>query len=278
MCEKCQKMLKRRGFLKKTLAATASVMAVNLFKPEVLAASIEGFPKDEKVENLIVSEELEFKVGEKDSVKLFVSRPKRDGRFKPILIGHGFGDATYLTYTATRLALAGYAAFAVMEVKKDGKAQQYVGLGRVWTATTEYLFAKDYVTPNQLALFGFCGAGTEAIRLAAMFPIVKAAVTAYGNVTIDKTGLPEGTIEKIKVPIQSHFGLLDTVFPLASAKTYEGIIKKVNKRSAVYFYENCGHSYCNFSIAQGAEPGFDYNFDAAMKTYERAIGFFKKYF
>lgn len=271
-------MMERRGFLKSTLAATASIMALNLFKPETLAASVKEFPEKGSIENLIISEELVFKNGENGSVKLFVSRPKKEGKFKPILIGHGFGDATYLTYTATRFALAGYAAFAITEVIKDSKKQEYVGLGRAFTSTTEHLFSKDYVVPNELALFGFCGAGTEAIRIAAQKTFVKAIVTAYGNVTIDKNALPPGTIEKIKVPIQSHFGLMDTVFPLASAKTYEGIIKKSNKKSSVYFYENCGHSYCNFSIAQGTEPGFDYNFEAAMKTYERAVEFFKKNF
>jgi dienelactone hydrolase len=278
MCEKCKEIIERRGFLKSALASTASIMAMSLLKPESLSASVKEFPENGKIENLIVSEEVEFQYGENNSVKLFISRPKQSGKFKPILIGHGFGEATYLTYTATRFALAGYAAFAILEVKLAGKKQEYVGIGRVWTAVTEHLFVKDYVTANELALFGFCGAGTEVILAAAKKPNVKAVVTVYGNVTIANNVLPPGTIEKINVPIQSHFGLLDTVFPLASAKTYEGIIKKSNKKSAVYFYENCGHSYCNFSIAQGTEPGFDYNLDAAMKTYERAIEFFKKYY
>jgi dienelactone hydrolase len=278
MCEKCKEIIERRGFLKNSLMATASAMAMNLLKPETLSASVKGFPENGKIGNLIFSEEVEFTYGENNSVKLFISRPKQSGKFNPILIGHGFGEATYLTYTATRLALAGYAAFAILEVKIAGKKQEYVGIGRVWTAVTEYLFARDYIAANGLALVGFCGAGTEAILAATKKPIVKAVVTAYGNVTIDKSVLPPGTIEKINVPIQSHFGMLDTVFPLASAKTYEGIIRKSNKKSSVYYYENCGHSYCNFSIAQGTERGFDYNLDAAMKTYERATEFFKKYF
>jgi dienelactone hydrolase len=278
MCEKCKELIERRGFLKKSLVSTASIMALNLLKPETLKASVKEFPENGRVENLIVSEEIEFKYGENNSLKLFVSRPKQNGRFKPILIGHGFGEATYLTYTASRFALAGYAAFAILEVSLAGKKQEYVGIGRVWTAVTEHLFAKDYVAANGLALMGFCGAGTEAILAATKKPIVKALVTVYGNVTIANNVLPQGTIEKITVPIQSHFGMLDTVFPLASAKTYESVIKKSNKKSSVYFYEGCGHSYCNFSIAQGMEPGFDFNFDAAMKTYERALEFYKKYY
>jgi dienelactone hydrolase len=278
MCEKCKELIERRGFLKKTLVSTASIMAMKLMKPETLKASVKEFPENGKIENLIVSEEVEFQYGEKNSVKLFVSRPKQSGRFKPILIGHGFGESTYLTYTATRFALAGYAAFAILEVTLAGKKQEYVGMGRAWTAVTEHLFGKDFVAANELALLGFCGAGTEAILAATKKPIVKALVTVYGNVTIANNVLPPGTIEKINVPIQSHFGLMDTVFPLESAKTYESLIKKSNKKSSVYFYKRCGHSYCNFSIAQGTEPGFDFNFDAAMVTYQRSLEFFKKYY
>jgi dienelactone hydrolase len=278
MCEKCKELIERRGFLKSSLMTTASLMALDLMNPSALKASVKEFPENGSLENLILSEEIEFQFGENNSIKIFVSRPKQNGRFKPILIGHGFGEATYLTYTATRFALAGYAAFAILEVTLAGKKQEYVGIGRVWTAATEHLFARDFVKANELALLGFCGAGTEAILAAARKPIVRAVITVYGNVTVANNVLPPGTVEAIRVPVQSHFGLLDTVFPLASARSYEGIIKKSNKKSSVYFYERCGHSYCNFSIAEGTEPGFDYNFEAAMKTYERAIGFLKKYY
>lgn len=251
MCEKCKEVLERRGFLKKSLAVTATLMAASLLNPGTLSATVSDFPKDKKIDSLIISEDLEIKNGENGSAKVFVSRPKKEGKFKPILIGHGFVDTTYLTCTATRFALAGYAAFAIMEVKKDNEKLEYVGIGRAYNAAVEQLFSKEYVAPDALALFGFCGAGTEALRIASTRPIIKAIVTAYGNVTIDKTAVPEGTVEKIKAPIQSHFGLLDTVFPLQSAKTYEQLGKKVNKKASVYFYEDCGHSYCNFSIAQG---------------------------
>ena len=126
-----------------------------------------------------------------------------------------------------------------------------------------------------MGLLGFCGAGTEVLLLATQMKIVNAVVTIYGDVTVDEGVLPKGTIEKIGVPVQSHFGLLDTVFPLESTKIYEKIIKQNNKKAQVFFYKNCGHSYCNFSIAEGTSEGFDYNFQAAMKTYERLITFFK---
>ena len=270
--------MERRGFVKSALAATASVMAATLFTPGTLAATVKDLPENGTIDGLIVSETLEFKNGENGSVKLFVSRPKAEGKYKPILIGHGFGDATYLTYTATRFALAGYAAFAILEIVKDNKPLEYLGIGRAYTASVEQLFSKDFVVANQLALLGYCGAGTETLRIAAKAPLVKAVVTVYGDVTIAADRLPKEVIENLNIPIQSHFGLMDTVFPLESTRIYEGILKRSNKRSSVFFYENCGHSYCNFSIAQGAEPGFDYNFEAAMKTYDRAIAFLKKYY
>lgn len=270
-------MLKRRGFLKSTLEASALLMISSLMSPQMLSAASSEFPENEKIENLITSKDLKIKNGEHYSIDIFVSKPKRTGNFKPILITHGFGDPTYLKYTATRLALSGYMAVAIINEKKITEVDDKLILDKknAWEVTKEELFTMENVVKNELAVLGFCAGGTLAMLQAAENNIVKAAISVYGDVSVSDDVLPKGTIEKIKIPIQAHFGLLDKVFPLESAKNFENVILKTNKKAEVYFYENCGHSYCNFSIPEGSMPRFDYNYEAAMKTYERIITFLK---
>lgn len=277
MCIKCENMLKRRGFLKSTLEASALLMASTLIDPKTLFATTSNFPEGEKLENLITSKDLKLKNGEHYSIDIFVSRPKKTGNFKPILITHGFGDTTYLKYTATRLALAGYIAVALLDEKKVTDIDEKLVKDKrdEWEVTKEHLLTMENVVQNELAVLGFCAGGTLAMLEAAENSVVKVAISVYGDLSVSNDTLPEGTIEKIKIPVQAHFGLLDKVFPLESARNFEKLILKNNKKAEVYFYENCGHSYCNFSIPEGSMPRFDYNFDAAMKTYERIITFLK---
>lgn len=279
MCKKCEKLIERRGFLKSTFTATASLMAVNLLSHETLAATITDFPEGGKIDGLIQSGKAEIKNGEHHVIDVFISHPKKEGTFKTVIIAHGFGDTTYLEYTATRLALAGFGAISILGERKTSTTEdsQIPQRKRLFPATIDFISTLRNMSHDEIGVLGFCGAGTGAMKLAAVNPKIRAAVSVYGDMTESDSVLSPGTIEKIVIPVQAHFGLLDEVFPMASAKNFETKILSRNKNASVYFYENCGHSYCNFSISEGTERGFDYNFDAAMKTYERIIDFFRRY-
>jgi dienelactone hydrolase len=274
MCDACKEYLERRGFIKKTLSAAALLTAPSLLFSNPLYEGVHEKPKEESIENLIIAEDVSFKNGH-NTIKGFLSRPKNAIRLKPIIISHGFGEIDYLKYTATRFALAGYAAFVFLE---EIKPENSIKTKDVWDASVEYLYAKDFIIKKGVGLVGFCAGGRNFMVLAAKKPYVKAVVSIYGKVTNEGHTSPMDLVEKIKVPLQAHFGVMDKVVPLENAKKFDALIKQNNSKAETYYYQQCGHSYCNFGIPQGTMEGFDYNYEAAMKTYERSIKFIKKHF
>lgn len=276
MCKECEKILTRRGFIKNT--AINAVALSTFMSSGLLYAGVKEFSKGDKTSNHIVSNDVKFSNGANHTIKGFLSRPKGEGKFKPIIISHGVGETDYLKYTAARLALVGYAAFVLLIEDKNTEEKQAKGEKKeTIDAIVDYLYAQDFIINEGVGMVGFCAAGRQFVVMATEKPYIKAVVSIYGKVT-DSQPSPMEVVEKIKIPIQAHFGKIDQVVPLDNAEKFSVLLKHNNKNASTYFYEDVGHSYCNFNIPQGTSPGFDYNYNAAMLTYQRSIDFLKTNF
>jgi len=276
MCKECEKILARRGFIKNTAISAVAVSA--FLSSGLLYAGVKELSKDDLVDSHIVSNDVAFSNGTNHTIKGFLSRPKGAGKFKPIIISHGFGETGYLKYTAARLALAGYAAFVLLQEDTNTEEKQVKSEKKeTIDAIVDHLYAQEFIISKGVGMVGFCAAGRQFMAMAAEKPYIKAVVSIYGKVT-GSVPSPMEVVDKIKIPIQAHFGKIDQVVPLENAKEFSALLKKNNKKASIYFYDDVGHSYCNFNIPQGTSPGFDYNYDAAMLTYQRSIDFLKTHF
>ena len=73
-------------------------------------------------------------------------------------------------------------------------------------------------------------------------------------------------VKQIKVPVQGHYGLLDTVAPAADAMLFEKAMRAQKTQVEMYYmyyYKAAGHRFYNLTVPQGSDPGFDYNAEAA---------------
>ena len=85
-------------------------------------------------------------------------------------------------------------------------------------------------------------------------------------------------VKQIKVPVQGHYGLLDTVAPAADAKLFEKAMRAQKTTVEMYYYEAAGHRFYNYTVPQGSDPGFDYNAEAAALARRRMVRFLTRRF
>jgi dienelactone hydrolase len=82
-------------------------------------------------------------------------------------------------------------------------------------------------------------------------------------------------VERIKVPVQGHYGLLDKVAPVADAQAFEGTLKAQKTPVEMFCYARAGHGFYDSSWVPQQGRAFGYNADAAKRARERMVTFLK---
>ncbi|GIL62041.1 hypothetical protein Vafri_16350 [Volvox africanus] len=148
-------------------------------------------------------------------------------------------------------------------------------------AVEELKQAVDYLKStgsSKVGAVGFCMGGALSF-CAAQHCGVAAAAPFYGT---PHPALCE--VEKITVPIEAHFGNLDTITgfsDVATAKVLEEKMKNAGAPGTFYYYEKSGHSFFNAVTSQGAEYFTKYGYpypapDEIALAQQRVVEFFKK--
>ena len=152
-------------------------------------------------------------------------------------------------------------------------------------AGIDHLHAQSFVKRKGAAAIGFCGGGRLALLFSIRSKAIKAIVSFYGPVVYhmnqNKTDpVPDvlEVVKQIKVPVQGHYGLLDTVAPAADAKLFEKAMRAQKTPVEMYYYEGAGHRFYNYTVPQGSDPGFDYNAGAAALARRRMVRFLTRHF
>ena len=292
MCIDCdEEAITRRSFLTgATTAIAGSALALK-------AAARQSAQKALNDPNIIL-DEVGFKSGT-NTIKGFLARPKKVGRYRMVLIAHGNpGVPEDIKFTAAELAKAGYVSLVYdwgsREPPPADQRERDKWLARVTSyafvklqmqdlqAGMNYLREQSFTRRERVGVVGFCGGGRLAFLFSTQSADVKALISFYGpvvyHVNNPKTDPVPNVLEivdRIRVPVQGHYGLLDQVALAEDARLFEKKMRTQKTPVEMYYYEKAGHSFCNFLRPQGSDPGFDYNPEAAALAHSRMIQFLK---
>lgn len=117
---------------------------------------------------------------------------------------------------------------------------------------------------DKVGITGYCMGGVLTVIAAMHVPEADAAVSWYG-VPPDEAGDPG----KIQIPIQCHFALQDSFFPIAQADALEEKLKAGNVEHECYRYD-AEHAFAN-------EDWKFYDAGCAEKAWERSVAFLDRH-
>lgn len=105
------------------------------------------------------------------------------------------------------------------------------------------------------------------MNTALLFPqALDAAVIYYGGgITTERDRL-----QTLEMPIQGHFGMLDSSPSPETAREFEAVLTELGKSVEVYLYDGADHAFANPS-------GTRYNPEAAELAWERTTAFLEEH-
>ncbi|MHB1261026.1 MAG: dienelactone hydrolase family protein [Thermoplasmatota archaeon] len=132
-------------------------------------------------------------------------------------------------------------------------------------ATQDIRGAVQHLKPKgKVGVVGFCMGGALAVLTAATTPEADAVVSWYGIP-------PEEALDvaKVTVPLQGHFALHDTFFPIAGV---DALDRRLRQRGAAHEFHryDAGHAF-------GNETGVNHDPDATEQAWDRTLRFFGRH-
>ena len=121
---------------------------------------------------------------------------------------------------------------------------------------------------EKVGITGFCMGGALAIASGVLVNGLDAAAPFYG---IPSAELADSA--KIKVPVQCHFGLLDSLKGFSDPEAQDNLEKKFKDNNVKYEfhrYQDADHGFAN-------ETRERYNEAAAKLAHQRSLEFFEKH-
>lgn len=110
---------------------------------------------------------------------------------------------------------------------------------------------------------GWCFGGTWSLNTALALPNdLDAAVIYYGG----GIETEPARLSTLQMPIQGHFGALDTQPSPETVTEFESVLNELDKTAEIHVYADADHAFANPS-------GTRYNADAAELAWERTVAF-----
>jgi carboxymethylenebutenolidase len=282
MCFDCgADRLSRRSFLQDCTA-----IAGGLALPDSLRIYQEPTPL---ADPRLALAEVTYSNGAAD-IRGFLARPRDSKRHRALFILHGDpGLPEWVRVCAARLAQAGHIAL-VMDIGSDPAVQnrspEYYGTAAFDQQVTldaragfRYLFAQPFTKAGGLGMVGFCFGGRMVYLVPLEAPEVKVGIAFYGpvrdrvsrNATNPKPDVMD-VVARIRIPIQGHYGSLDTVAQEADAREFEQLLRSQGTPVEMFYYEGAGHGFYGNTWKEQS-PQFGYNGSAATLAQERMLRF-----
>jgi carboxymethylenebutenolidase len=285
MCFDCDETLTRRSLIAGTAAALASAAlqgkAFATRSPERPAIDDPG----------VLHQKVSFP-GEGQTYEGFLTRPKSGAPRPAVLVMQGNpGVPDWLQNAAARLTQAGFVALVVEFAPKkpeDAPNDWYIGnVPDRWATGAllggiRYVKTLPYVKPGGVGIVGFCFGGRKALMLPTQSSDVRAAVSFYGPVVDRKrnTADPRPDVmeiaERLKTPVQGHYGTLDSVAVADDAREFEKLLQRQKAPAEFFYYEGAGHGFYGNDWDEQT-PEFGFNAEAAGLAHQRMLAFLKKY-
>ncbi|MDQ3818133.1 MAG: dienelactone hydrolase family protein [Acidobacteriota bacterium] len=286
MCIDCGEDISRRSFL---AGVTAAVTGAALSSQAQRTSSSGTEALDDPT---ITHGAVTFNNGP-DNIKSYLARPKKEGRYRGVLVLHGNpGIPKDIRNAAAELAQAGYVGLAIDWNSRtpgpsnalDKPLEFYMTNAfakqnlRDYQAGIDYLKEQPFVKRKRVGVVGFCGGGYSALLLSTISKDVQAVVAFYAPPVFHPPRVSAAdprpnlvdVVEQIKVPIQCHFGTQDKIIPLEDVRRFEQALRAQRVKAEFFTYEGAGHAFYDFTRANL------YNAAAAKLAHERMVSFLKK--
>lgn len=195
-----------------------------------------------------------------------------------IVIQEWWGLNDNIRTMTRRLAAEGYTALAVDlydgEVatnRDEAKTLVQAAIQNSDRLTQNVVAAYNYLTDEQqtpkVGSIGWCFGGTWSLNTALALPAdLDAAVIYYGG----QISTDPAVLDPLQMPIQGHFGSLDTSPSPDTVQAFETALTDLGKDPDIYMYDGANHAFANPS-------GTRYNPEAAELSWQRTIAFFKEH-
>ena len=195
-----------------------------------------------------------------------------------IVIQEWWGLNDNIQAMTRRLAAEGYTALAVdlydgqvAETPEEARSLVNAALENSDRLEQHLIAAHTYLKEElgapAVGSIGWCFGGTWSLNAALALPTeLDAAVIYYGGqITTERDRL-----ESLQMPIQGHFGSLDTNPTPETVGEFEAALNDLGKDAQIYLYEGANHAFANPS-------GTRYNPEAAELSWERTIDFLNQH-
>ncbi|MEA3138515.1 MAG: carboxymethylenebutenolidase [Gammaproteobacteria bacterium] len=215
------------------------------------------------------------------SVNGYLAEPS-ENRIAPgvVVIQEWWGLNDQIKGVADKLAAAGYRALVpdLFRGKVALEAQEAEHLmnslnfgdaaGQDVRGAVQYLKASG---SPKVGVTGFCMGGALTLLAAVNVPELDAAVVWYGVPPLEYVDA-----SKIKIPLMGHFGIRDTVFPIATVDELE---KKLRQSGVTFefFRYDAKHAFANETADSKKLDFLKYDAKAAELAWQRTVEFLAKH-
>ena len=244
----------------------------------------------------VVQGEITFKGDGGADMRGYLARPKGTGRHAAVAIfSPNPGLTDDLRNTAAQLAQGGFIGLAYDTYSRDpgitvAQARERFDYfasrqfdeqnRRDTTAGLDYLRRQPYFRRAPVGVMGFCGGARQALIYATESKEVGAVVDFYAPPVLNPAAYQSrkgpfkldvmDVLDRIKAPVQAHYGAADPIIPLADVERLERDLKAQGTPTEVYVYEGAAHAFYDFT-----RPRF--HPAAARLARERMIQFLQKH-
>jgi len=224
----------------------------------------------------VVGQPVTYGTVEGESVTGYLAMPEGVSDSIPgiIVIHEWWGLNDNIRTMTERLAGEGYAALAVdlyqgsvAETPDEARSLVQSALENPDLLNQNLLEAHNYLETElnapATASIGWCFGGTWSLNTALLLPeTLDAAVIYYGGGIVTDSE----TLEALQMPIQGHFGEIDSNPSLATVRDFESTLDSLGKNAGIYIYGSADHAFANPS-------GTRYNEEAAELSWKRTLEF-----
>lgn len=229
-------------------------------------------------------------------MQAYLARPRRGGRFPAVVIfSPNPGLTDDLRNTAAQLAQAGLLGLAYDTYSRHPgltasqarerfdyfSSREFDEQNRRDTAAgLEWLRRQPFHRRGPVGVMGFCGGARQALIFSTETREVGAVVNFYGPPVLNPAAYQArkgpfkldvmDVLDKIRAPVQCHYGAADPIIPLADVERLERDLKAQGTPAEVYVYEGAAHAFYDFT-----RPRFQPA--AAKLARERMVQFFQKH-
>jgi dienelactone hydrolase len=235
----------------------------------------------------VVGKEVAYQQGEATFTGYLAKNDAVKGKRPGVIVVHEWwGHNEHARNAATKLAEAGYAAFAldmygegkttthpetaesyVMEVLKDSTA-----VFARFNAALEQLKADPDVNPDKLGAIGFCFGGMVVLGVARAGADLDAVATFHGGLATNHPA-EKG---KVKAEILVLRGGSDPFDPPADLEAFEKEMTAAGAKYRIVTYPDTKHGFTNPKAGSYGMDALAYNPDAAKKSWDEMLKTFKK--